>query len=165
MTGTNNSVFTRETSQYRDYLLNYATKLTHDRDDAEDLVQETYLRAYRFFDSYQVGTNCKSWLFKIMKNLFLNYRREKKKEETRNVNFEDYEFMFYYEPKSLENQISEYLILSVNHIKDDYRTLIILFYFENYSLNDISEFLNWPLGTVKSRLHRARAELRNLLKK
>jgi len=160
---TDNNVFSTETAQYRNYLLKCAVKLTRNMDDAEDLVQETYVRAFRFFNTYQLGSNCKSWLYKIMKNLFLNYMREKKKNEARTARFDEYEFMLYYDPKYFDNSISEYLIVSVNNIKDDYRTLIILFYFERYSLNDISEFLNWPLGTVKSRLHRARAELRNLL--
>ena len=86
----NNTVFLMETAKYRNYLLNCAVKLTKDKDDAEDLVQETYIRAFRFFNSYQIGSNCKSWMFKIMKNLFLNYLRKKKKYESLTARFWDF---------------------------------------------------------------------------
>ncbi|HJY63611.1 MAG TPA: sigma-70 family RNA polymerase sigma factor [Ignavibacteria bacterium] len=159
----NNTVFLMETAKYRNYLLNCAVKLTKDKDDAEDLVQETYIRAFRFFNSYQIGSNCKSWMFKIMKNLFLNYLRKKKKYESLTARFGDFEYMFNDEANYRDNSIGDKSILAVNTVNDKYRILIILFHFENYSLKDISEYLHCPLGTVKSRLHRARAELRNLL--
>jgi len=165
MPGNNNSVFLKETVRYREYLLKCAIKLTKNRDDAEDLVQETYIRAYRFFSSYQVGSNCKSWLFKIMKNLFLNYLRKKRKYELLTARFDDHEYMFYNEWNNHDNSIGDKAILAINMINDKYRILIILFHLENYSLKDISEYLNCPLGTVKSRLHRARAELRDMLVK
>jgi RNA polymerase sigma-70 factor (ECF subfamily) len=133
-------------------------------DDAEDLVQETYIRAFRFFHTFELGSNCKSWMFKIMKNLFLNYLRKKKNDESKTARFNDHEYMLCYDPNFLENTLGDRSITAINSIKDEYRILLILFHFENYSLNDISEYLNWPLGTVKSRLHRARAELKNLLK-
>jgi RNA polymerase sigma-70 factor (ECF subfamily) len=103
-------------------------------------------------------------MFKIMKNLFLNYLRKKKNDESKTARFNDHEYMLCYDPNFLENTLGDRSITAINSIKDEYRILLILFHFENYSLNDISEYLNWPLGTVKSRLHRARAELKNLLK-
>ncbi len=158
-----NDIFSAETAKYRSYFLRCAFKLTNNKDDAEDLVQETYLRAYRFFYTFEIGSNCKSWMFKIMKNLFLNYLRKKNMTDSKTARFSDYEYNLSYSPNFIENTISDKAILAVNMIKDEYRIVLILFHLENFSLNDISEYLNWPLGTVKSRLHRARAELRNLL--
>jgi RNA polymerase sigma-70 factor (ECF subfamily) len=163
MSGNYNQIFSSETMKYRNYLLRCAFNLTKNKDDAEDLVQETYVRAYRFFHTFEPGSNCKSWMFKIMKNLFLNYLRKKRNSEAKTGRFEDHEYMLCYNPNYLENSIGDKAVVAINMIKDEYRMVLILFHLENYSLNDISEYLNWPLGTVKSRLHRARTELRNLL--
>jgi RNA polymerase sigma-70 factor (ECF subfamily) len=98
-----------------------------------------------------------------MKNLFLNFLRKKIKMDARVIRFEDNEYLLNYEPDYSDRSISDEAIVAINIIKDEYRIVLILFHLENYSLRDISEFLKWPLGTVKSRLHRARIELKNLL--
>jgi RNA polymerase sigma-70 factor, ECF subfamily len=155
--------FTAEAEMHRDYLYRYAVKLTGNSDDAEDLVQETFIRAYLFFDKYRLGSNCRAWLFRIMKNLFLNFLRKKKNIENYNIGFEQNEYRMKFEPEYLDNSMSDECVVAINAIKDEYRMVLILFHLENYSLADISEFLKWPLGTVKSRLHRARIEVRNQL--
>jgi RNA polymerase sigma-70 factor (ECF subfamily) len=104
-------------------------------------------------------------MYRIMKNLFLNYLGKRKKYEAKTARFENHQYILCYEPMYVEKTLSDTAVIAMNTIKDEHRILLILFHFENYSLNDISEYLNWPLGTVKSRLHRARAELRNLLSK
>jgi|SRR4030095_6994775 len=155
--------FSLEADRHRDYLYRFALKLTCNKDDADDLVQETYIRAYLFFDKYELGSNCRAWLFKIMKNLFLNFLRKKSKMDSHVMRFENNEYRFNYDPNYSERSMSDEATVAINMIKDEYRMVLILFHLENYSLSDISEFLNWPLGTVKSRLHRARIELKNLL--
>jgi len=133
MTTTNVITFSAETTKYRNYLLNCAHKLTKNMDDAEDLVQETYIRAFRFFHTFEIGSNCKSWLFKIMKNLFLNYLRKKKNDESKTARFNDHEYMLCYDPNFLENTLGDKSIVAINSIKDEYRILLILFHFENYN--------------------------------
>jgi len=155
--------FTAEAEHHRDYLYRFAIKLTGNIDDADDLVQETFIRAYLFFDKYQIGSNCRAWLFKIMKNLFLNFLRKKKNSEDNFTSFAQNEYRMKSEPDYFDKTMSDECIMAINKIKDEYRMVLILFHLENYSLADISEFLKWPLGTVKSRLHRARIEIRNQL--
>ncbi|WKZ68265.1 MAG: sigma-70 family RNA polymerase sigma factor [Melioribacteraceae bacterium] len=158
--------FEREAIPHKDALFNFALKLTSEEDDANDLVQETYLRAFRFFDKFELGTNCKAWLFRIMKNTFINeYRKESK--EPNKVDYDDVQ-NFYENIKSEEVQ-TEHLINdsfssvfddeiteAIAELPSDFQTIIILADIEGYSYEEIAEFTSCPIGTVRSRLHRAR---------
>jgi len=158
--------FKSEAEPHLDALYNFAVSLTTDRDDAYDLVQETYLKAFRFFDKFEKGTNCKAWLFRIMKNTYINdYRKRSKQPEK--VDYNDVE-NFYEEIKAsfvnnnhLEEEIFKDLLgdeitEAIASLTEDFKTVIVLCDLEGFSYQEIAEITNAPIGTVRSRLHRAR---------
>lgn len=153
-------IFKKEAYIHYDYFLRVAMKMTHDEFDAEDLVQDTFIRAYKFIDSFRPGTNCRAWLFRIMKNLFINSSRKKSTHPTQSL--EPYHYEQFHDTYEPEVTIQEIMKL-IEGIKDEYRSVIILYHLEEFSLNEISKTLKWPLGTVKSRLHRARREFKRVL--
>ncbi|MCI0473982.1 MAG: sigma-70 family RNA polymerase sigma factor [Ignavibacteria bacterium] len=147
-------------------LYNYAYKMTGNSDDADDLLQETYLRAYRFFHKFERGTNCKAWLFRIMKNLFINNYRKNQKTPGQ-VDYDEIE-NFYESIKSerldtgdlqekvFNNLLDDDVTKALNSLQDDFKTVIILCDIEGLSYEEIADFVQCPIGTVRSRLHRAR---------
>ena len=153
-----------------DILYNYALRMTSDPDDAHDLVQETYLKAYRFWDKYEKGTNIRAWLFRIMKNSYINrYRKETKEPDT--VDYEDIQNFYNsirYEsadPNDLQEKIfggllEDDVVRAIESLPEDFRTVVILCDIEGLSYEEISEFVDCPIGTVRSRLHRGRKMLR-----
>lgn len=156
-------------------LHNYALKLTGNELDADDLLQETYMRAYRFFHKFEKGTNCKAWLFRIMKNLFINNYRKTQKSPNK-VDYDDIEN--YYESIRSEkinttdlqeriyaSLLDDQITNALNSLQDDFKTVIILCDLEGLSYEEIAEFINCPVGTVRSRLHRGRKLLAQKLKK
>lgn len=163
-------LFVSEFIGYIDPLYNFAYRLTLDEDDANDLVQDTYLKAYRFFDSYEPGTNAKAWLFRILKNSFINEFRKKSKQPAK-VDYSDLE-QTYNSDDADSNQTTDLRIESerdklgdevanaLNALDVDFRTAIILCDLEGFTYEEMSKILDIPIGTVRSRLHRAR----NLLK-
>ena len=155
--------FVKEMYPHYNYFVKVATKLTHDEDDARDLVQETYIRAYRFFHTYEKDTNPKAWIYRILKNLFINYTRKKQKDPYSLSSYETLDSHSWYSMADNEKLMSDEFVVAINSIKDEYRMVIILFHLEDYSIEDIANFLKWPVGTVKSRLHRARGVLRQMI--
>lgn len=167
--------FEREAIPHMDALFNFALKMTGDSDEADDLVQETYLKAFRFFDKFEKGTNCKAWLFRIMKNTYINkYRKETK--EPDKVDYEDVEN--YYEnvkPSSTDsahlekdiydNLLDDELSEAINSLPEDFKTVVILCDIEGFTYEEIADFIDVPVGTVRSRLHRARKMLFTKLQK
>ena len=152
--------FEKEALVHYSYFKEIAARLTRNYPDAEDLVQDTYMRAYRFFHTFEPGSNSKAWLYRIMKNLFINYSRKKTSHPSSSLE------MAYYEPsiEADDRSISRYDISRLmENIKDEYRMVITMFHLEELSLVEISKALKWPLGTVKSRLHRARKEFKKIL--
>lgn len=163
-----------------DSLYNMALRLVFIKEEAEDLVQETYLKAYRFFDTFQKGTNIKAWLFKILRNTFINKYR-KTVNMPNEVFFEDIESVnvnpsYEQEAKSgesvdtLEKKYNDLGSLLDDEVKNaldslpvEYREAILLSDVEELSYKDISEITNVPIGTVKSRLNRARGLLQKSL--
>ena len=153
-----------------DVLYNYALRMTSNPDDANDLVQETFMKAYRFWDKYEKGTNIRAWLFRIMKNSYINrYRKETKEPET--VDYNDIQNFYHtirYEssdPNDLQEKIFGGLLeddvaRALESLPEDFRTVVILCDIEGLSYEEISEFVNCPIGTVRSRLHRGRLMLR-----
>jgi len=161
--------FEREAIPHMDALYNFAFKMTGDSDDANDLVQETYMRAFRFFDKFENGTNCKAWLFRIMKNTFINvYRKESKSPEK--VDYEEIENFYenikasntddaHLEKDIYDNLLDDELTEAISNLPEDFRTVIILCDIEGFTYEEIADFVDAPVGTVRSRLHRARKML------
>lgn len=164
------SIFDREFLPILRALYNFAYRLTLDGDDARDLVQETYLRAYRSIDSFRKGTNAKAWLFRILKNNFINDYRRKRREPVK-VDYQDVESSYNAEEggrsmseelrvDTLRNLMGDEISNALNALDEDFRTVIILCDLEDFKYEEIAEIMDIPIGTVRSRLHRAR----NLLK-
>ena len=134
-----NNIFDHEFMPHIDSMYNFAYRLTFDEDDAKDLVQDTYLKAYRFINSFEKGTNAKAWLFRILKNSFINEYRKKSKQ-----------------PAKVSN--------ALNSLAVDFRTVIILCDLEGFTYEEMAKILDIPIGTVRSRLHRARNLLKDKLR-
>ena len=166
----NHEDFEREAIPHMDIPYNYALRMTSNADDADDLVQETYLKAYRFWDKYEKGTNIRAWLFRIMKNSYINrYRKEAKEPDT--VDYDDiqnfYKTIRYAsaDPNDLEEKIFGGLLgddvaRAIESLPEDFRTVVILCDIEGLSYEEIAEFVDCPIGTIRSRLHRGRKMLR-----
>lgn len=163
-------IFEKEFLPHMDALYNFAFHLTYNEDDANDLVQETFLKSYRFIDSYQQGTNAKAWLFKILKNGFINdYRRKSKRPMQVDfdpmVNYSETDDESSVQIVDLRQEMFQGLIgdevtKALNDLPVDFRTVILLCDVEEFSYEEIAKIIDIPIGTVRSRLHRAR----NLLK-
>lgn len=164
------SDFNKEIIPHLDSLYNFALRLTTDPNDAEDLVQDTIVKAYRFFSSYEKGTNAKAWLFRILKNSFINnYRKTSKKPQQ--VDYD--EVSSFYESiraertdtSDLERVMYRELIdddvsKALQELPEDFRTVVLLCDVEGFTYEEIANMLDVPIGTIRSRLHRGR----NLLK-
>ena len=161
--------FEKEAVPHMDALYNFGLKLTGDPDDASDLLQETYLKAFRFFDKFTRGTNCKAWLFSIMKNTFINSYRKKSKEPGK-VDYEEIENYYenikvsssddaHLEKEIFDNLLDDELSEALSGLSEEFRTVIILCDIEGYSYEEIADFIDIPVGTVRSRLHRGRKML------
>ena len=168
-------IFEEELMPQIDALYNFAYHLTYNEADANDLVQEAYMKAYRFISSYEVGTNAKAWLFKILKNAFINQYRKKTKRPTQ----VDYEEVINFHAEEDDTNYSSYLDLreeifqgmmgdeitiAINSLDVPFRTVILLCDVEGFKYEEISKILDVPIGTVRSRLHRARNMLKEKLK-
>ena len=167
-------IFHEEFLPHIDALYNFAFHLTYDEEDANDHVQETYLKSYRFIDSYDEGTNAKAWLFKILKNAFINEYRKKSKQPTK-VDYED--FIGYQDNDEKSNVeyvdlrqeifqgiIGDEVTKALNSLPVDFRTVVLLCDVEGFSYEEIAKITDIPIGTVRSRLHRARNMLKEKLK-
>lgn len=160
-------------------LYNYAFYLTKDEDDANDLVQDTFIKAFRFMDNFQDGTNEKAWLFKIMKNGFINdYRRKTNKpvhfsfdtiyeqgdsEDSDDLN-EIADNDYIQTTDAYKGLIGDEVTRALESLQSDYRQIILLADIEEFSYEELSEILEIPIGTVRSRLFRARNLLKDKLK-
>lgn len=168
-------IFEEELMPQIDALYNFAYHLTYNEADANDLVQEAYMKAYRFISSYEVGTNAKAWLFKILKNAFINQYRKKTKRPTQ----VDYEEVINFHAEEDDTNYSSYLDLreeifqgmmgdeitiAINSLDVPFRTVILLCDVEGFKYDEISKILDVPIGTVRSRLHRARNMLKEKLR-
>ncbi|HPS65485.1 MAG TPA: sigma-70 family RNA polymerase sigma factor [Ignavibacteria bacterium] len=165
--------FNAEAMPYMPLLRNYANKICNNELDADDLLQETYLRAFRFYNKFEKGTNCKAWLFRIMKNLFINEYRKNQKSPGK-VDYEEIE-NFYESIKSnytdsgdaqekiYNNQLDDEVTYALNSLQDEFKTVIILCDIEGLSYEEIADFVQCPVGTIRSRLHRGRKILQQKL--
>ena len=169
--------FEEEALPHLDALFNLAISLTRSRKDAEDLVQEAYLRAFRFFDTYRSGTNIKAWLFRILRNTFINrYRAAKVRPDE--VDFSKiesgYEQMIQEDYRSEHSRPTPEKVVmdgvldhevrdAIDALPAEYRVVVLLALVEELSYKEISAALSIPLGTVMSRLHRGRKLLQSRL--
>ena len=162
--------FEREALPHMDLLYNYALRMTNAAADADDLLQDTYLKAYRFWDKYEKGTNIRAWLFRIMKNSYINrYRKEVKEPGT--VDYDEVKDFYNSirdesaDPNDLQesvfgNLLDDDVAKAIAELPEDFRTVVILCDIEGLPYEEIAEFVDCPLGTVRSRLHRGRKLLR-----
>ncbi len=166
--------FEKEMMPHMAALYNFALRMTGDPDDAKDLVQETYMKAYRFFDKYEQGTNAKAWLFRIMKNSYINrYRKESK--EPDKIDYDDVKDFYAsvkdaavdtndLQEKIFGNLFEDEVAKALQDLPEDFRTVVILCDIEGYSYEEIADFVEIPIGTVRSRLHRGRKMLQSMLR-
>ncbi len=158
--------FEAEAIPHMSALYTFAVRLTRDSDDASDLVQETFLKAFRFFDKFERGTNCKAWLFRILKNSYINrFRKTSKAPDTVEYDVVE-EFYETIRDSTVETSVLEEQLFSqalddevssaIDDLPEEFRTVIILCDIEGFTYEEIAEFIDCPIGTVRSRLHRAR---------
>lgn len=159
-----------------DPLYSAALRLTKNERDAEDLVQDTCMRAYRFFDKFERGTNMKAWLFKILTNTFINKYRRKVKERSvvegsereavheRFVSRDNTDFAANPEQYLFDRLLSDDVLRAIDALPIDFRLVVILADLQEFSYKEIAEILECPVGTVMSRLFRGRKLLQKTLR-
>jgi len=167
------ALFEKEMLPHLKSLYHFGYRLTNNEDDANDLVQDTYLKAYRFFHSYERGSNAKAWLFRILKNSFINVYRKASKEPNK-IDYEEAETFLntgkssYVDSidareKIFRGLIGDEVAKALNSLPVDFRIVIILCDIEEFTYEEIAKIIDIPIGTVRSRLHRARKMLRDML--
>jgi RNA polymerase sigma-70 factor (ECF subfamily) len=166
----NARIFETELYPFTDAVYNFAVRLTNDASRADDLVQETFMKAWRFIDSYQEGTNAKAWLFRICKNAFINEFRAKNREPQsvdidlvsvgRNAKGVVRDAHLLEEIGT--GELGDEVMAALNTLNPDNR-LVVLLDFEDFTYKEIAAILNVPLNTVRTRLHRARQNMADML--
>lgn len=168
------ALFESEFMPHIEALKTFAYHLTYNETDANDLIQETYLKAFKFIEKYEKGTNAKAWLFKILKNAYINEYRKKVKRPVK-VDFE--EIITFHEQDASDkflfadlrediftNVMGDEVSMAIDALPEDFRTVILLCDIENFTYEEIAKILEIPIGTVRSRLFRARNMLKEMLK-
>jgi RNA polymerase sigma-70 factor (ECF subfamily) len=169
--------FTSDAMQYAPQLFSTALRMTRNRSDAEDLVQETYVKGWRSFHTFEEGTNLRAWLFRIMTNTYINKYNAKKRKGTE-VELDDVEELFLYKrlgsidqsqlSSSAEDQMLELFTDdevkgALESLPEDFRIPVLLSDVDGFSYKEIAEMLEIPMGTVMSRLHRGRKAMQKML--
>ncbi len=165
---------------FMDSLYSTALRLTRNTEEAEDLVQDTYLRAFRFFDKFQEGTNFKAWIFKIMTNTFINKYRKKvrtpqqvqldkvafglENEDEKEEKVEQIEWSGFDEER-YEELFDDDIKSALSQLSEEFRIVVLLADIEGFSYKEIAEIIDRPNGTVMSRLFRGRRMLQKILDK
>ena len=169
--------FTSDAMQYAPQLFSTALRMTRNRSDAEDLVQETYINGWRSFHTFQEGTNLRAWLFRIMTNTYINKYNAQKRKGTE-VELDDVEELFLYKrlgsidqsqlSSSAEDQMLDLFTddevkSALESLPEDFRIPVLLSDVDGFSYKEIAEMLEIPIGTVMSRLHRGRKAMQKML--
>jgi len=170
-------LFAEKATPYMDQLYSHALRLTKNPADAEDLVQETYLKGYKAFNSFKDGTNLRAWLFRILTNSFINAYRKKQRsfdeqevediEAINTLSSADYSSNTHLgisaEDALFERLTDDEIQIAIDSLPGTYKDVVLLADVQGFSYKEIAEILDVPDGTVMSRLHRARAKLKDLL--
>ena len=169
--------FAEQAMVYMDQLYSAARRMTRNTADAEDLVQETYLRAYRGFGNFQEGTNLRAWLFRILTNAFINSYRSKQR-KPKPVDLAEVEDLYLHqrlggdtkaalgasaEDVLMETITESEIVDALESLPEEYRIAVLLADVEGFAYKEIAEILDVPMGTVMSRLHRGRKTLQKRL--
>jgi RNA polymerase sigma-70 factor (ECF subfamily) len=169
--------FTNDAMQYAPQLFATALRMTRNRADAEDLVQETFLKGWRAFESYQEGTNLRAWLFRIMTNTFINrYNAQQRRPQESELDEVEELFLFrrmgaFDQSKMSQSAEDQMLELftddevknAIEELPETFRIPVLLSDVEGFSYKEIAEMLEVPIGTVMSRLHRGRKAMQKML--
>jgi RNA polymerase sigma-70 factor (ECF subfamily) len=166
--------FEAEALPHMDALMRTALRMTKNENDAQDLVQETMIKAYRFWDRFELGSNCRAWLFKIMTNIFINdYRSKSRSPVAVNVDEIDDNFLYGQLASTGEGENPERDLFAkifdddvkeaIERLPEDFRLVVVLSFLEGFSYQEIADIADLQLGTVKSRLHRGRKLLQKQL--
>jgi RNA polymerase sigma-70 factor (ECF subfamily) len=163
--------FEREALAYLDQLYGAALRMTRNPSDAEDLVQETFAKAYASFHQFTPGTNLKAWLYRILTNTFINnYRKKQRQPQTSGADVEDWQLaraeahtstgLRSAEMEALDRMPHSAVTEAMNALAPDFRLAVYLADVEGFSYKEIAEIMGTPIGTVMSRLNRGRNHLR-----
>jgi RNA polymerase sigma-70 factor (ECF subfamily) len=167
--------FERDAMPYLDQLYGAALRMTRNPADAEDLVQETFAKAFAAFHQYRDGTNLKAWLYRILTNTFINTYRKKQREpqQAMSEDVEDWQLaraaehtssgLRSAEAEALDRLPDSDVKTALGELSDDFRLAVYLADVEGFAYKEIAEIMDTPIGTVMSRLHRGRKQLRSLL--
>jgi RNA polymerase sigma-70 factor (ECF subfamily) len=171
------AAFADQAMEHMPGLFTAAMRMTRNRSDAEDLVQETYLKAYRAFGSFTQGTNLRAWLYRILTNTYINSYRAKKRRPDES-DLEDVEDLYLYRrmggaessklSRSAEDEVLDHFTegdvkAAIEALPEQFRIAVLLADVEGFQYKEIAEILDIPIGTVMSRLHRGRMALQKSL--
>lgn len=166
--------FERDALQYMNQLYAAAMRYTRNPEDAQDLVQDTYAKAYTSFHQFEPGTNLKAWLYRVLTTTFINnYRKDQRRPQTSDSELEDWQLAEASSHTSDQGKSTEDVVLenlpdsdiknALAQIPEEFRMVVYLADVEGFSYKEIAEIVGVPTGTVMSRLHRGRKQLREKL--